>query len=84
MQPNSEKLYTVSTARLGADCGSDHELFIANFRLEFKKLGKATRPFRYDQNKIPYNCIVEVMDRFKELDLVERLPEELQTELCNI
>ena len=86
LQPKMEKLYTAKAVktRPGADCGSDHELFIANFQLEFKKVGKTTGPFRYDPNKIPYNCIVEVMNRFKGLDLVERLPEEPQTELCNI
>ena len=49
-----EKLYTVSKTRLGADCGSGHELLIAKFRLKLKKVGKTTRPFRYDQNQIPY------------------------------
>ena len=60
-----EKLYTVSKNRLGADCGSDHELLIAKFRLELKKVGKATRPFRYDLNQIPYDYRVEVTNRFK-------------------
>ena len=58
-----EKLYTVSKTKLGADCGSDHELLIAKFRLKLKKLGKTTIPFRYDLNQIPYDCPVEVMDR---------------------
>ena len=55
-----EKLYTVSKTRLGADCGSDHELLIAKFRLKLKKVGKTTRPFRYDLNKSPYDYTVEV------------------------
>ena len=59
--------------RLGADCGSDHELFIAKFRLQFKKVGKTTRPFRYDLNQILYNYTVEVTSRFKGLDLIECL-----------
>ena len=72
--------------RPGADCGSDHELFIAKFRLKLKKVGKITRPVRYDINQIPYDYTVEVevMNRFKGLDLVERVPEELWREVCNI
>ena len=62
--------------RPGADCGSDHEPLIANFRLKLKKVGKTTRLFRYDINQIPYNYTVEVMNRFKGLDLVDRVPEE--------
>ena len=68
-----EKLYTVSKARPGADCGSDHELLIAKFRLTLKKVGKATRPFRYDLNQIPYDYTVEVTNRVKGLDLIECL-----------
>ena len=68
-----EKLYTVSKTRLGADCGSDHELLIAKFRLKLKKVGKTTRPFRYDLNQIPYDYTVEVRNRFKGLDLIECL-----------
>ena len=79
-----EKLYTVSKSRLGADCGSDHELLIAKFRLKLKKVGKTTRSFRYDLNKIPYDYIVEVTNRFKGLDLLDRVPKELCTEVCNI
>ena len=56
-----------------ADCGSDHELLIAKFRLKLKKLGKTTRPFRYNLNQIPYDYTVEVRNRFKGLDLIERL-----------
>ena len=59
--------------RLGADCGSDHELLIAKFRLKLKKGGKITRPFRYDLSQIPYDYIVEVTNRFKGLDLIECL-----------
>ena len=68
-----EKLYTVSKTRLGADCGSDHELLIAKFRLTLKKVGKTTRPFRYDLNQIPYNYTVEVTNKFKGLDLIKRV-----------
>ena len=60
-------------ARLGADCGSDHELLIAKFRLKLKKVGKTTRPFRYDLNHIPYDYTVEVRNRFKGLALIECL-----------
>ena len=59
--------------RPGADCGSYHELLIAKFRLKLKKVGETTRPFRYDLNQIPYNYTVEVMNRFKGLDLIECL-----------
>ena len=55
LQPKMEKLYIISKTRAGADCGSDHELLIAKFRLKLKKVGKTTRPFRYDLNQIPYN-----------------------------
>ena len=58
---------------LGADCGSDHELLVAKFRLKFKKLGETTRPFRYDLNQIPYDYTVEVTNRFKGLGLIECL-----------
>ena len=57
--------------RPGADCGSDHELFIAKFRLKLKKVGKTIRPFRYDLNQIPYDYTVEVRNRFKGLDLID-------------
>ena len=68
-----EKLYTVSKNKTGADCGSDHELLIAKFRLKLKKEGKTTRPFRYDLNKIPYDYTMEVRNTFKGLDLIECL-----------
>ena len=70
--------------RPGADCGLDHELLIAKFRLKLKKVGKTTRPFRYDLNQIPYNYTVEVKNRFKGLDLIDRVPEELWTEVHDI
>ena len=63
--------------RLGADCGSEHELLIAKFRLKLKKVGKNTRPFRYDLNQIHYDYTVEVSNRFKGLDLIDRVPDEL-------
>ena len=72
-----EKLYIVSKTRPGVDCGSDHELLIAKFRLKLK----TTRPFRYDLNKIPYDYTVEVSNRFKGLDLIDRVPDELWTEI---
>ena len=71
-------------ARLGADCGSDHELLIAKFTRKLKKIGKTTRPFRYDLNQIPYKYTVEVTNRFKGLDLMDRVPEELWTEVREI
>ena len=70
--------------RPGADCGSDHELLIAKFRLKLKKVWKTTRPFRYDLNQIQYNYTVEVRNRFKGLDLIDRLPEKLWMEVCDI
>ena len=79
-----EKLYTVSKTRPGADCGSDHELFIAKFRLKLKKVGKTTRPFRYDLNQIPYDYTVQVRNRVKGLDLIDRVPDELWMEVCDI
>ena len=76
-----EKLYTISKNRRGADCGSDHELLIAKFRLKLKKVGKTTRPFRYDLNQIPYDYTVEVINRFKGPDLIDRVPDELWMEV---
>ena len=70
--------------RPGADCDSNHELLNAKFRLKLKKVRKTTRPFRYDLNQIPFNYTVEVTNRFKELDLIDRVPEELWMEVCDI
>ena len=70
--------------RPGADCGSDHELLTAKFRLKLKSIGKTTRPFRYDLNQIPYDYAVEVRSRFKGLDLIDRVPDELWTEVRDI
>ena len=67
-----------------ADCGSDHELLIAKFRLKLKKVGKTTRPFRYDLNQIPYDYTVEVRNRFKGLDLIDRAPDELWNEVVTL
>ena len=79
-----EKLYTVSKTGPGADCGSDHELLIARFRLKLKKVEKTTRSFRYDLNQIPYDYTVEVRNRFKRLDLIDRVLDELWTEVRDI
>ena len=70
--------------RPGADCGSDHELLISKFRLKLKKVGKTTRPLRYDLNQIPYDYTVEVRTMFKELDLIDGVPDELWTEVRDI
>ena len=70
--------------RPGADCGSDHELLITKFRLKLKKVEKTTRTFRYDLNQIPYHYTVEVINRFKGLDLIDRVPDELWTEIHDI
>ena len=68
-----EKFCTVSKNKPGADCGSDHDLLIAKFRLKLKKVGKTTRPFRYDLNQIPYDYTVGVRKRFKGLDLIDMM-----------
>ena len=91
--PKSDWLYSLhpkwrssiqsAKTRPGTDCGSDHEL-IAKFRLKLKKVGKTTRPFRYDLNQIPYNYTVDETNRFKELDLIDRVPEELWMEIPDI
>ena len=70
--------------RPGGDCGSDHQLIIAKFRLKLKRVGKTTRPFRYDLNQIPYDYTLEVRNRFKGLDLIDRVPDELWTEAHDI
>ena len=83
-----QRLNTVSIqsakSRPGADCGSDHELLIAQFRLKLKKVGKTTRPFRYDLNQIAYDYTVEVRNRFKGLDLIDRVSDELWNEVRDI
>ena len=70
--------------RPGADCGSDHELLIAKFGLKLKTVGKTARPFRYDLTQIPYDYTVEVTNRFKGLDLIDRVPDELWNEVRDI
>ena len=70
--------------RPGADCGSHHELLIAKFRLKLKKVGKTTRPFRSDLKRIPYNYTVEVRNRFRGLDLIDRVPDELGMEVHDV
>ena len=80
LQSKREKLYAVSKTRLGADCGSDHEILIAKVILKLKKAGKTARPFRYD----PYDYKVEVRNRFKGLYLIDRVPEDLWTEVHDI
>ena len=80
---DGETLQSAKT-RPGADCGSDHELLIAKFRLKWKEVGKTTRPFRYDLNQIPYDYTVEVRTRFKRLDLINRVPAELWTQVRDI
>ena len=79
-----EKFYIVSKNKTGADGGSDHELLLVKFRLKLKKVGKTTRPFRYDLNQIPYDYTVEVTIRFKGLDLIDRVPEDLWKEVLTL
>ena len=78
------KIRSLNKKRLGADYGSDHELLIAKFRLILNKVGKTTRLFRYDLNQIPYDYTVEVRNRFKGLDLIDRVPDELWAQVCDI
>ena len=79
-----EAVYSQQKKRPGADCGSNYELLIAKFTLKLRKVGKTTRPFRYDLNQILYDYTIEVTNRFKGLDLIDRVPEELWVEVCNI
>ena len=81
---DGEPLYSQQKSRPGADCGSAHELLIAKFRLKLKKVGKTTRPFTYDINQIPYDYTVEMTSRFKGLDPIDRVPDELWTEVHEI
>ena len=74
----------VNKTRPAADCGSDHELLTTNFRLKLKKVGKTTRSFKYDLNQILYDYTVEVRNRFKGLDLIDRVPDELWNEVRDI
>ena len=78
MQRNREK------TRPGNDCGPEHRFITAKFLLKLKKAGKTTRLFRYDLNRIPYDYTVEVSNRFKGLDLVDRVPKNLWMEVFNI
>ena len=81
---DGEVLYKSAKTRLGADCGTDHELLIGKFRLKLKKVGKITRSFRYDLNQIPDNYTVEASNRFKGLHLIDRVPDELWMEVRDI
>ena len=81
---DGEAVYQSAKTRQGADYGSDHELLIAKFRLKLKKVGKTNRSLSYDLNQIPYDYTVEVTNRFKGLDLIDRVPEELWTEVRDI
>ena len=72
-----KKFYTVSKNKTGSCCGSDIEFLIAKFRLKLKKIRKTTRPFKYDLNQTPYDYTVEMTNRFKRSDLIDRVPEEL-------
>ena len=79
-----EVLYSQQKTRPGADCGSDHECLITKFRLKLKKVEKTARPFRYDLNQISYDYTVKVRNRFKGLDLTDRVPDELWNEVRDI
>ena len=83
MQPRWRSSIHSAKTRPGADCVSDHEL-LEKLRLKLKKVGKTTRPFRYDLNQIPYDYTVEVRNRLNGLDLIDRVPEELWMEVCDI
>ena len=84
LQPKMEKLYTVSKNKIRSWLWLKSNLLKAKFRLNLKKAGKTTRPFRYDLNQIPYDFTVEVRNRFKGLDLIDRVPDELWNEVCDI
>ena len=81
---DGEALYSQQKQDRELICGSDHELLIAKFRLKLKKVGETIRSFRYDLNQIPYDYTVEVRNRFKGLDLIDRVPDELYNKVCDI
>ena len=81
---NTEIRLIIVFAAKDGECCSDHELLTAKFRLKLKKVGKTTIPFRYDLNQIPYDYTVEVRNRFKGLDLIDRVPDELWNEARDI
>ena len=81
---DGEALYSQQKQDQELNCGSDHERLLAKFRLKLKKVGKTARPFRYDLNQIPYDYTVEVRNRFKGLDLKDRVPDELWNEVCTL
>ena len=82
--PGEGNGYPLQYSGLGADCGSDHELLISNITLKLKKVGEITKSFKYDLNPIPYDYTVEMTNRSKGLDLINRVPEELWREVCDI
>ena len=84
MQPKMQNSIQLAKTRPGADCGRDHELLIAKFRLKLKKVGKTTRPLRHDLNQIPYYYTVEVKNRFKGLNVIDRVLDELWIEVSDI
>ena len=84
MQPRWRSSIQSIKTRPGADCGSNHELLITKFRLKLKEIGKTTRPFKYDLHQTPYDFTVEVRNRFKGLDLIDRMPDELWNEVHDI
>ena len=77
-------MWSTTTTRQVADCDSDHELLIAKIRLKLNQVGKTTSPFRYDLNQIPYDYTVQLTNRCKGIDLIDRVPKEIWTEVCNI
>ena len=77
-------MWSTTTTRPVADCDSDHELLIAKIRLKLNQVGKTTSPFRYDLNQIPYDYTVQLTNRCKGIDLIDRVPKEIWTEVCNI
>ena len=81
---DGEALYSQQKQDQGTDCGWDHKLLIPKLRQKLKKMEKSTRPFRYDLNQIPYDYTMEVRNRFKGLDLIDRVPDELWTEVPDI